>query len=709
MKIGVKYVNSNGPVISPEEASEQLRGMIRSQMRPGVYNALWLAWKTAMLIIKATMIFILEIVLIFYPFGPVAFAIVFTVINSALLYMFFKDIGRRFPGKRLKGKIKIGRAFPHLTVQHSGREDVAMVGSWGTHYVNYIAEPNPHVLMLGSTSSGKTTTLRSFVSRVSAADKIPFLIIDWHGENEGWAKEVNATLWKVPEHLKVNLFKLNGLSKETRASIAVEGLAVSAHLTALQSTKVKSALLKFYLSGKEPTLFELWEALCGRHAGKGNVLNQRLRGIQRVIGSEPEEFWSRIFTGNNVVSMIGLNENEKALVAYSILQRLTEFFDKEQWQGKGPRLMVVIDEAWQLLRKSHDYDSARESVAEKIVRLGRKYGIGIVISTQQIEDVPKVFLNSCSLMMIHQHRDASYFGRDVLGLNRYEQAYMKNAAQGEMLLFDRGRAQEGAWHSEYVKVEPLSNSEMQALSSDNVMHMPARIEEPEMPIEVNDAGTNPGIAEYSEHKVQQPKRVSLKLPDDLPTPALYAGLLAIYNNPKATLNELIEYIKSRGWFTSPNTLYGSKAKPGIFTNLVAKGMVRKEKKGYRIMESGMKWVDPDMIMANQADKLGSEEHKRLMRKAIQILQEQFRIAIVGREKHSFDILGVPVNAKKPGLWDVSSAKGYEVQTSARSDSVKENAGKAYRYGIPIVWISDNKEVLGILEKITRGQDEYMII
>lgn len=192
---------------------------------------------------------------------------------------------------------------------------------------------------------------RAFISRVSASDRIPFLVIDWYGENEVWAREANATLWKVPEHFKVNLFKLNGLSKESRASIAVDGLAVYAHLTALQSTKVKSALLKFYLDGKEPTLLELWEAPCGRHAGKGNVLNQRLRGIQRVIGSEPEGFWNSIFTGNNVVSMIGLNENEKALVAYSILQRLTELFDKEQWQGKGPRLMVVIDEAWQILRR----------------------------------------------------------------------------------------------------------------------------------------------------------------------------------------------------------------------------------------------------------------------------------------------------------------------------------------------------------------------
>ena len=367
--------------------------------------------------------------------------------------------------------------------------------------------------------------------------------------------------------------------------------------------------------------------------------NQRLRGIQRVIGSEPEEFWDGIFTGNNVVSMIGLNENEKALVAYAILQRLTELFDKEQWDGEGPRLMVVIDEAWQLLRKTHDYDAARESVAEKIVRLGRKYGIGIIISTQQIEDIPKVFLNSCSLMMLHQHRDASYFGKDILNLNRYEQAYMKSAAQGEMLLFDRGMAQEGTWHSEYIKADPLGSVEMQAMASKVSASIPARIEEPEMPIELNDARIESDIIKEDNAVESLPKRCKLRLPEDLPTPAQYAGLLAIYNNPKATLSELVNYVKSKGWFTSPNTLYGSKAKIGIFQNLVEKGMAKIEGSHYKLLESGTKWTDPDQIMSNQADKLGSEEHKQLMRRTIRMLQEEFKIAIVGREKHSFDILG----------------------------------------------------------------------
>lgn len=45
-------------------------------------------------------------------------------------------------------------------------------------------------------------------------------------------------------------------------------------------------------------------------------------------------------------------------------------------------------------------------------------------------------------------------------------------------------------------------------------------------------------------------------------------------------------------------------------------------------------------MSNQQDKLGSEAHKRLMRRMIAMLQGRIALAIVGREKCSFDILEI---------------------------------------------------------------------
>ena len=114
-------------------------------------------------------------------------------------------------------------------------------------------------------------------------------------------------------------------------------------------------------------------------------------------------------------------------------------------------------------------------------------------------------------------------------------------------------------------------------------------------------------------------------------------------------------------------------------------------------------------MSNQSDKLGSEEHKQLMRKTIKMLQDKLIMVISPREKYSFDLIGIPVNEKKPGLWDMSKAKGYEVQTSARKDSIEANIGKDLRWGLPMVWVASDKEVLDMITEPTGDKDEYVLV
>ena len=101
-----------------------------------------------------------------------------------------------------------------------------------------------------------------------------------------------------------------------------------------------------------------------------------------------------------------MNDNEKSLVTYFILQRICELFGKGEMNA-NPRLLVAIDEAWQLMasqQKLIKLPSAHEMLAEKIVRLGRKYGFGIVTSTQQLDDLPSAFINSSSVMVLYSYK-----------------------------------------------------------------------------------------------------------------------------------------------------------------------------------------------------------------------------------------------------------------------------------------------------------------
>ena len=200
----------------------------------------------------------------------------------------------------------------------------------------------------------------------------------------------------------------------------------------------------------------------------------------------------------------------------------------------------------------------------------------------------------------------------------------------------------------------------------------------------------------------------IKIPAGAPTPAMHAGMLAILGTDGSP-TEAIKYIRKNGWFTSPNTLYGSKGKLGILDGLVGKGFAKKTGNKYILTDEGLKWVDSEHIILGQNDKIGSEDHKQLLVKTIEKLHQQNMLVISPSEKHSFDLVAWPMDEKKRYLWDLRGAKGYEAQTSARRDSIEMNMDKGKLWGVPVVWITDDREIMNEMERITNNKDEYLML
>ena len=647
-------------------------------------KVVWIAVKSA---IAAVVLMFVEF-LILDQISPDLFVLVFFVVDALIAIGAVREFRKSMGRGPVKGSILLGRSFGHYAKAEE-RESPMIVGIDGKHYIDYLGQPNHHVLINGSTQSGKTQTLLAFLGRASI-NGLKFLMVDWHGENEEWAKSAGATIWKVPENFKINLFKLNGLSKESRASMAAESLIVAARLTALQSTRVKSALLGFYMEDNEPTVLDLWQALYSKDAGKTNVLNQRLRTIQRVIGYEPEEFWDSIFRRNNLISLAGLNESEKSLVVYAIMQRLTELFDRKPEMRKEPRLMVVLDEAWQFFKREREFDANRESSLEKVVRLGKKYGFGLVVSTQQIDDVPKVFINSCSLLMLHQQRELLYYGKEILNLGRYGAAYLDSAAQGEMLLFDRGMAQKGQWWPDYVKAEPLSEKERACISSRYPAFVPARIYEPEMPIEVNDNGTG--------QQYNHSARKNLLKGLDIPSVAVYRFMVALERTE--SLTSAYKMLKEKSWITSDATIYGGYGKLSILARAINGGYVSREGK---LTEKGLGVIDPDRLIARQGVLAGSEEHKALMRKVITKIQDAGNYTFTTSDKDGFDV--GEIGAKTRSTWNLPNLTIYECQTNAIREELEKAVIKANVLNAVLIFKTINSEMARLITEHTKLRAE----
>lgn len=582
-------------------------------------------------------------------------------------------------GDKCKG-ILAGTEYPRLTEQYAnvdarpmrGTNIIGISGSNGQYYINYGSEPNPHVLVIGSSSSGKTSTIKSFMCRNYLNYGTRFLMIDWNGDNEEWAKQCGATLWKVPENFKINMFKLNGMNHEQRASMVEDALLIAGRMTMLQATKVKNMALRHYMNGSEPTLDGILGALARER--RNSLIVYRLSAIWRVVGEEPDLFWKSIFQNNTVISLAGLNESEKAVVAYFVLQRICELFEKEE-PGAREKLLVVVDEAWQLLNSSSRLH-LNESLAEKVIRVGRRYGFGIMASTQQLGDVPESFINSSSLIFMHNYRQLQ---QTHLTLNRFDLAYMESAGQGECLVFDRLRSQNGQPYPDYIKIRQLQEQEYNEIRSrSTALEIPSyqasksNYNLPELP----KAAAEPTTV----------KKSPFRIPEGAPSPMEHAAMLAVYYCTDKDKAGLISYIKEKGWIRSETTLYGYTAKPGVLEGIVNAGFAEKSRDKYALTETGMKWIDPEQILLNQSDKLGSEEHKRLLISTIHKLHDSNSLVITSRIKHSPDLIAWPVHQKKRYLWDTGSVKGYEIQTSARRDSVGQNAKKADLWGISVEWV-----------------------
>ena len=680
--------NSIRTQLSPGEAVRKLRWKIRWQRFRHLSDAAWIAWLASRILVKAAVLLLLEVLILgVIPGGMVLETYAFMTGNVLLLVTAFMELKKKYGSfwkRRWNRGFVIGRSFRHFTGAGPGSGPME-VGTDSVHRIDYDGEPNHHILINGSTSSGKTATMLAIAARASLCSGINFLMIDWNGENMEWAESVGAVVWKVPENFRINLFRLKGMGKEARASMAVESLMVAARLTPLQSTRVRSALLRLYNDGMEPSLYDLWSMLCSGKNGNAGVLDQRLRAIQRVIGYEPEEFWKGVFARNNLISLSGLNESEKSLVVYSLMQRISELFDRSPELNSRLRLIVVIDEAWQFIKREREFDIDRESSLEKVVRLGRKYGFGLVVSTQQIEDVPKVFINSCALLMLHQQREHRYFGREVLGFGEFEDAYLTAAGQGEMLLFDRGVAQKGQLWPDYIKVDPLSGTEASALSALFGKYVPYAIHEPEMPIEMHDSMHASGA-----HRTGS-ERIFSGL--DIPSVAVYRFMIAIERT--GSITEAYSMLREKGWLTSLASLYGGKRKPSILSRAISSGYVSQEG---RLTEKGLSAVNPERIIAKQGIYSGSEEHKELMRRTIKRIQDRGNFAFTLSDKNSFDV--GELKAKMRRIWDYEDVEVYECQTNALQEELNKCVERSRSLNVRMSFVANNREIAKAIEEST---------
>jgi DNA helicase HerA-like ATPase len=259
---------------------------------------------------------------------------------------------------------------------------------------------NPHIAVIGITGSGKSYTVKTFLTRASLIWNTNAIILDWVGEYEKWVKQAGGRVINLAKE-KLNILDLVGLPKNSRIKQIVSAFDTLADLKEFPNERdeIEEALEKIYENSKgKPELHDVVELL-----EKTN--KKKAARILRRFTTEGSDF----FAGNTTLNIKELTssglvcidlhelptEEMRSLAGLTILQYIKELMRAEGMKENNSqvRLFVVLDEAWKIAQ-----DERSDVIA--IVREGRKYNFSLVIATQNPTDMHKTIFSNIGTVFV---------------------------------------------------------------------------------------------------------------------------------------------------------------------------------------------------------------------------------------------------------------------------------------------------------------------
>ncbi|MBI4021346.1 MAG: ATP-binding protein [Candidatus Aenigmarchaeota archaeon] len=283
-------------------------------------------------------------------------------------------------------------------------------------------EKNPHFLVVGTSGSGKTESLKSIVHELRAQG-VPSLIVDFHNEYSDIAE------------YRINLRELTINPLEVAAGrrpqdVIYEVASIVKKIFGLgdrQESMLRSAIKDCYTDQGIDILKEAEHDLAAppfmkirEQLEKGETATNR--GIREALISRIEPLFEvDIFFKENTAipfeeivrktTTIELKdfptEDVKAAIAEFFLNKLIYYLYKS---GKADRLRVycVVDEAHRLLYENSPLD--------RLLREARKYGTGIILSSQRPSDFSETVLANAGGILSLQcnlEKDAKFIGKQL--------------------------------------------------------------------------------------------------------------------------------------------------------------------------------------------------------------------------------------------------------------------------------------------------------
>jgi len=361
------------------------------------------------------------------------------------------NINRNIPSDALAA------CFPFTTAYLNIDQEGILFGLNKLNNIPIILDPfsfaNYNGLILGTSGGGKSVTAKLFILR-NILRGVKTIMIDPQGEYVDLTKAYNGQLVEIHRESNsiINPFDLmNSDLGEKTISLMDLFRILCGELTEVQKNILDKAVHNIYQQKgilpddantwtKEPPIMEdLYNEIIKEKKTASRLEKMTYEALENRLRIYVKGSFSFINKQTNLdltndlicFNIANMPSQIKPVMMYLILD-----FVHKKMQKDRERKTLIIDEAWSLLRFAEHSRSIFE-----LIKTARKFGLGIVIITQEVEDLltspaGKTILANTAWKYLSRQEPACIMElAEKFHLNQEEQNYLLTAMPGEGLLF----------------------------------------------------------------------------------------------------------------------------------------------------------------------------------------------------------------------------------------------------------------------------------